>query len=151
MNYSWEYVFLMQYTRNCLSQGYQLIIKTQIIINYTVPHMFVYVLVFWPRGECISGSLVSSCQVTSGVPNILYCTLQDGVIFERNKQGTRQVMQNCYWTPIPKFHISMILFSFLCAGPLKMLTVTLKWARKQLNNNVLNLGQGGSYLTYLQV
>ena len=45
--------------------------------------------------------------------------------------ATRQVVPNCYRTQIPNFQIEMLLLFKLGAGPQKMVTVTLKWAKNE--------------------
>ena len=43
--------------------------------------------------------------------NMLSILLRFGVIFERKKSGTQQIVPNCYRTPILKFHFEMLLFN----------------------------------------
>ena len=50
--------------------------------------------------------------------------------FWKIKSCTFYVVPNCCRTPIPKCHVFMLPLS-LVAGPLKILTVTLKCAKKQ--------------------
>ena len=47
--------------------------------------------------------------------------------FEK-KYYTFYVVPNCCRAPLPKFHVLMLPFHALVAGPQKILTVTLKWA-----------------------
>ena len=61
--------------------------------------------------------------------------------FLRKKTSTRQVVPNCYRTPIPKVLFEMLPFN-LSAGPPKMLTVTLKCAHILLYT-FLELAPGG--------
>ena len=57
------------------------------------------------------------------------CRVGWSTCWEKNNLVTFHVVLNWFRTPIPKFHLELFPFG-LGTGPLKVWTVTLKWAQK---------------------